>query len=80
MPKATPIEPAAKFLLKRGLTRDRANYVSLLIRFRQEASMLVKYTKDADILDQLDGMVEIIGCDIEDVYEAQAEAERCEKS
>lgn len=76
----TRIDEASSFLVKRGLTRDRANYVSMLVKFRAEAAHLRKYTKDADILEMLDGICEIIGCDVEDVYAAQAEAEQCQKT
>ena len=74
-----PLEDAAKFLVKRGLTRDRANYVTTLIKFRSEMSHLLRYSRDKDVIEALDGMCEIIGCEVEDMYEAQAGADSCKK-
>ena len=62
---------AWKFLMKRGLSRDRANYVQLLIRFRQEAALLRKGVRDKHVSDCLDGMCEIIGDEVSEIYEMQ---------
>lgn len=62
---------AWKFLMKRGLSRDRANYVQLLIRFRQEAAFLRATVKDKHVSDCLDGMCEIIGDEVAEIYEMQ---------
>lgn len=62
---------AYKFLMKRGLSRDRANYVTSLVRMRSELEGLMKITRDEVIKDCIMGMCEIIGDEVADVYELQ---------
>ena len=67
------IQEAGKFLMKRGLSRDKANYVELLVRWRQDMQAMVRVAKDEDVLSGLDGMIEILGDEIMTMYDLQQE-------
>lgn len=77
--KMASLEEAQKFLMQRGLTRDRANYVSLVIEYRQAMVALKRLTKDQHVRDCIDGMIEITGCEVSEIYEMQQADDKYER-
>lgn len=56
------------FLMRRGLKRDRANYVSCLIRYKAELDQLLRMTTDATVKEELRTMGGFVTETIELMY------------
>lgn len=56
------------FLMKRGLKRDRANYVTSLIRFKAELDQLQRMTSDGDVKEEIRTMSGFVTETVELMY------------
>ncbi len=60
-----------KFLLKRGLKRDKANYVIALIKFREALKHLIGSVNDKDVKECISSMAGNVSEEIEYMYELE---------
>lgn len=68
-------EISSTFLAKRGLPRDKANYVTALIRMRVEVRHLMRTARDQDVVAELLCLDEFIEDSVSTMYEAQKQKE-----
>lgn len=64
-------EAAAKFLMKRGLNRDKALYVTSLVRMAAELKSLRRLVKDEYVKNGITDMLRDLGDEVEGMYEVQ---------
>lgn len=72
-PKGVPDLTGSGFLLKRGLRRDKANYVTSIIKIRQELAMLKKMVGDPDVLEEIIVLTEFIEDSVQYMYMLESE-------
>lgn len=73
---ATTTKPAPRvvdltgtgFLRRKGLKRDQANYVTMLIRMKADLTALLKITNDVEVQDELVSMIGFMQETIDFIY------------
>ncbi len=61
-------DSGASFLRRRGLSRDRANYVAMLLRHKRDLDVLRSMTMDHETVDMMTMMLGFISDEIGYVY------------
>lgn len=58
-----------EFLMKRGLPRDKASYVTLLVRFRHDLQALARLASDTEVVDAIKVVDGCIAEEVKYVYD-----------
>lgn len=72
-PKGVPDLTGSGFLLRRGLRRDKANYVTSIVRIRQELTHLRKLIGDPDVLEEIIVLTEFMEDSVHYMYQLEDE-------
>lgn len=72
-PQAQVTVLTAEFLKKRGLPRDKANYVMAVVRMRQEVRHLMRTATDSDVVQELLCLDEFFDDTVTTMYAAAGE-------